>query len=68
MAAIIEEDLQIERMEVTYEEAKGLFEKRGELFKLELLKDIPTDEKISLYKQGEFIDLCRGPHLPSTGR
>ena len=46
---------------------EGLFEQRGELFKLELLKDIPTDEKISLYKQGEFIDLCRGPHLPSTG-
>ena len=67
MQAIIEEDLKIERMEVTYEEAEELFEKRGELFKLELLKDIPADEKISLYKQGEFIDLCRGPHLPSTG-
>ncbi|MEK4403276.1 threonine--tRNA ligase [Sporosarcina sp. FSL K6-6792] len=67
MQAIIEEDLKIERIEVTYGEAEELFEKRGELFKLELLKDIPADEKISLYKQGEFIDLCRGPHLPSTG-
>ncbi|WP_255452161.1 threonine--tRNA ligase [Sporosarcina sp. ANT_H38] len=67
MQAIIEEDLTIERMEVTYGEAKAIFEQRDELFKLEILKDIPTDEKISLYKQGEFIDLCRGPHLPSTG-
>jgi len=67
MQAIIEEDLKIERMEVTYEEARNIFRQREELFKLELLKGIPTDEKISLYKQGEFIDLCRGPHLPSTG-
>jgi len=67
MQGIIEEDLKIERIEVTYGEAEELFEKRGELFKLELLKDIPADEKITLYKQGEFIDLCRGPHLPSTG-
>ncbi len=67
MQVIIKEDLKIKRMEITYEEAEKLFEKRGELFKLELLKDIAPDEKISLYKQGEFIDLCRGPHLPSTG-
>lgn len=67
MQAIIKEDLKIERIEVTYGEAENIFEKRGELLKLELLKDIPADEKISLYKQGEFIDLCRGPHLPSTG-
>jgi len=67
MQAIIEEDLKIERMEVTYEEARNIFRQREELFKLELLKGIPTDEKISIYKQGEFIDLCRGPHLPSTG-
>jgi threonyl-tRNA synthetase len=67
MKSIIEEDLVIERMEVTYEEAKKIFENRDEFFKLEILKDIPTNEKITLYKQGEFIDLCRGPHLPSTG-
>lgn len=67
MQNIIKEDLQIERVEVTYKEAEKIFEQRGELFKLELLKEIPEDEKISLYKQGEFIDLCRGPHLPSTG-
>ncbi|MEK5070187.1 threonine--tRNA ligase [Sporosarcina sp. FSL K6-1508] len=67
MEAIIGEDLEIERLEVTYEEAKKIFEQHDELFKLEILKEIPTDEKISLYKQGEFIDLCRGPHLPSTG-
>ncbi|MEK5038551.1 threonine--tRNA ligase [Sporosarcina sp. FSL K6-3457] len=67
MQSIIKENLPIERMEITYEEAEKLFEQRGELFKLELLKDIPEGEKISLYQQGEFIDLCRGPHLPSTG-
>ncbi|MFJ7935976.1 threonine--tRNA ligase [Sporosarcina sp. NPDC096371] len=67
MQAIIQEDLPIERMEVSYEEAEELFEQRGESFKLELLKDIQAGEKISLYKQGEFIDLCRGPHVPSTG-
>ncbi|MBE1556082.1 threonine--tRNA ligase [Sporosarcina limicola] len=67
MQLIIKENLAIERMEVTYEEAKKLFENREELFKLQLLKDIPVDEKIALYKQGEFVDLCRGPHLPSTG-
>lgn len=67
MRAIIKENLPIERIEVTYEEAEKLFEPRGELFKLELLKDIPAGEKISLYQQGEFVDLCRGPHLPSTG-
>ncbi len=67
MQAIIEEDLQIERVVVTYEEAEKIFEQRGELFKLEILKELSTDVEISLYKQGEFIDLCRGPHLPSTG-
>lgn len=67
MENIINENLEIERMEVSYEEAKKLFKEKGESFKLDILKDIPKDEKVTLYQQGEFIDLCRGPHLPSTG-
>lgn len=67
MENIVNENLEIKQMEVSYEEAKKLFEEKDEPFKLEILKDIPKDEKITLYQQGEFIDLCRGPHLPSTG-
>lgn len=67
MENIIHENLEIKRMEVSYEDAEMLFEVKGEPFKLEILKDIPKDEKITLYQQGEFIDLCRGSHLPSTG-
>lgn len=67
MENIINENLNIERIEVSYEEAEALFKEKNESFKLELLKDIPKGEKISLYQQGEFIDLCRGPHVPATG-
>lgn len=67
MENIINENLEIERMEVSYEEAKKLFKEKGESFKLDILKNIPKDKKVTLYQQGEFIDLCRGPHLPSTG-
>lgn len=67
MENIINENLNIERIEVSYEEAEALFKEKNENFKLELLKDIPEGEKISLYQQGEFIDLCRGPHVPATG-
>ncbi|HHY47117.1 MAG TPA: threonine--tRNA ligase [Firmicutes bacterium] len=66
MHKIIEEDLPIKREEVSKQEARQLFEKLGEVYKLELLEDIP-DDTVSLYRQGEFVDLCRGPHLPSTG-
>ncbi|WP_053368076.1 threonine--tRNA ligase [Bacillus sp. FJAT-27245] len=67
MERIVAEALEIKRHEVSYEEAERLFSEKGEQFKLEILKDLPPDEKITLYEQGEFIDLCRGPHLPSTG-
>ncbi|HYK71842.1 MAG TPA: TGS domain-containing protein, partial [Pseudoneobacillus sp.] len=67
MEKIINENFEINRIEASYEEVKKLFEEKGERYKLEILKDIPNDEKITLYQQGEFIDLCRGPHLPSTG-
>lgn len=68
MRKIIAEDLPIERLEVTREEAQRIFGERGEPFKLELIDEIPEGEMISCYRQGEYIDLCTGPHLPSTGR
>lgn len=67
MKHIINENMNIKRVEVSYEEAEALFAEKGEPFKLEILKDIPRGENITLYQQGEFVDLCRGPHLPSTG-
>lgn len=67
MQKIIAENLEIQRIEVSRDEAKQIFEELGDHLKLELLQDIPADQNITLYKQGEFLDLCRGPHLPSTG-
>ncbi len=66
MEKIINENLEIKRIEVSYEEAVQLFEKQGEPFKLDIVNNIPNGEKLTLYQQGEFIDLCRGPHLPAT--
>ena len=66
MNKIIKEDILLERMVVSREEALKLMEGRGEPYKVELIKDLPEGETISLYKQGNFIDLCRGPHLLST--
>ncbi|UAT33034.1 threonine--tRNA ligase (plasmid) [Bacillus badius] len=67
MKKIVGENLKIQRIEVSYEEAEKLFTEKNEQFKLEILQDLPPSETITLYQQGEFIDLCRGPHLPSTG-
>ncbi|MDL5610279.1 threonine--tRNA ligase [Bacillus halotolerans] len=67
MKHIINENMDIKRIVVSYEEAEALFAEKGEPFKLEILKDIPRWESMTLYQQGEFVDLCRGPHLPSTG-
>ncbi len=67
MLKIIKEDLVIERFELPREEAIKLMEERAETYKVELIKELPDGEIISFYKQGEFTDLCRGPHLPSTG-
>ncbi len=66
MAKIVEEDHPFERVEMPKDEAYRLFEEMGETYKLEILRDI-EDEVVSLYKTGEFVDLCRGPHIPSTG-
>lgn len=66
MRRIVEEDLPITREEVGREEAIALFREAGEPYKVELLEEI-EEPIVSIYKQGEFFDLCRGPHLPSTG-
>ncbi|MCI8362675.1 MAG: threonine--tRNA ligase [Clostridia bacterium] len=68
MKKIIKEDLTIERFELPREEAIKLMEEKEEPYKVELIKELPEGEVISFYKQGEFVDLCRGPHLPSTGK
>ncbi len=66
MQEVISDDLPFERMEVSRQEAYKLFSEQGEQYKLELLDAIGKDEVVSLYKHGDFVDLCRGPHLPST--
>ncbi|WP_337101309.1 threonine--tRNA ligase [Paenibacillus sp. YIM B09110] len=68
MASIIREDLPIVRRVANREEAIAYFSSLEEPLKLELIDGLPSDSVISLYSQGEFVDLCRGPHLPSTGR
>lgn len=65
---IVKEDLPLQRIEVSREEALKIFSEQGEKFKVELISDLPEGETISCYRQGDFIDLCIGPHLPSTGR
>ncbi len=67
MARIVAEDLPIVRRELSRRDAMSLFRERGEPYKVELIEDL-EDGTVSVYQQGEFIDLCRGPHLPSTGR
>ncbi|MCY7694969.1 threonine--tRNA ligase [Bacillus altitudinis] len=68
MKKIINSNLPIERIEVSREEAKARFEAIGDELKLELLEAIPEGEAVTIYEQGEFFDLCRGIHLPSTGK
>ena len=67
MKKIEKENLVIERFELPREEAIKLMEEQKQDYKVELIKELPEGETISFYKQGEFTDLCRGPHLPSTG-
>ncbi|MDP6163932.1 MAG: threonine--tRNA ligase [Candidatus Thioglobus sp.] len=68
MNAIVKQNLPIERMEMTREEAVKFFKSMGEHYKAEIIESIPTNEVLSLYKQGDFVDLCRGPHVPSTSK
>lgn len=66
IAKIAKEDLKIEKFELPRAEALKLMEEKNEPYKIELINDLPEDEVISFYKQGEFVDLCAGPHLLST--
>ena len=68
MNAIVKQDLPIQRLEMKREDAIELFKSMGEHYKAEIIESIPTNEVLSLYKQGDFIDLCRGPHVPSTSK
>lgn len=68
MAFIINRNDKFERQEIERDAAIELFEGMGETFKAELIRDLPEGEIITLYKQGKWFDLCRGPHLPSTGK
>lgn len=66
MKKLAKENYRYERREITREEALAYFESNGEKYKVELINDLPEDAKISMYTQGDFTDLCAGPHLPST--
>lgn len=68
MERIIKEDYPFERFEVSRDRALQMFEEAGEKYKVELINDLPEDAVISCYRQGDFVDLCAGPHVPSTGR
>ena len=68
MRKICKEKLPLERFELPREEALKFMEEKGEPYKVELIQDLPKDAVISFYKQGDFTDLCAGPHLDSTGR
>ncbi len=68
MKQIINENIEIKRIEVSREEAKKRFEEIGDEYKLELIDAIPEGEQVTLYEQGEFVDLCRGIHVPSTAK
>jgi len=68
MKKIVKEKLPLERFELPREEAIKLMEEREEPYKVELINDLPEDAVISFYKQGEFVDLCAGPHMDNTSR
>ena len=68
MQAIVKEDLVVERSIMSRDKAVAMFKDMGEVYKVDIIEGIPGDEDLSFYRQGEFIDLCRGPHVPSTGK
>ena len=68
MRKICKEKLRLERFELPREEAIKFMEERAEPYKVELINDLPEDAVISFYRQGDFVDLCAGPHLDTTGR
>lgn len=68
MQEIVKENLPVSRQLMSREDAIAMFDAMGEKYKVEIIKSIPGDEELSFYRQGEFIDLCRGPHVPNTGK
>ncbi|MBN2302577.1 MAG: threonine--tRNA ligase [Lentisphaerae bacterium] len=68
MSRIIADDLPFERLEMSRGDAEQMLKDAGQSYKLERLADIPADEPITIYRTGDFVDLCRGPHLKSTGQ
>ena len=68
MHEIVKRDEKIERLVMSRDEAIKFFKNKGEHYKVELIEDLPENETISFYRQGDFTDLCRGPHVPSTGK
>ncbi len=68
MRELARRDIPVERQTMDRARAIGFFEELGEAYKAEIIRDLPATETLSLYRQGDFVDLCRGPHVPSTGR
>jgi len=68
MQDLIKQDIPVERSTLSRDEAISFFLAMGEKYKAEIIESIPADQTLSLYRQGDFIDLCRGPHVPSTGK
>jgi len=68
MNKLVKQNLKIERSEMSRDEVMQFFKDKGEHYKAEIIESIPADQSLSLYKQGNFIDLCRGPHVPSTAK
>lgn len=68
MAELAKQDIPVERSVMPRDEAVSFFRNMGEAYKAEIIASIPSNEDISLYREGDFIDLCRGPHVPSTGK
>ncbi len=68
MEELAQQQLEVSRSVLPRDQAVALFREMGEEYKAQIIEDIPADEELSLYRQGDFIDLCRGPHVPDTGR
>ncbi|MBC53930.1 MAG: threonine--tRNA ligase [Gammaproteobacteria bacterium] len=68
MGDIVKENLPVAREVMSRDDAIAMFDGMGEKYKVEIIKDIPGNEELSFYRQGDFIDLCRGPHVPNTGK
>lgn len=68
MAEIVNDDLRIDRLVVDRDQAVMMFRQMGENYKVQIIEDLPADEEVSIYKQGPWMDLCRGPHVPNTGK